>query len=423
MTYLLGLDLFTWITLPILALFVQLVKTAIGMGWGVIMSPVLLALNYDREIVVVSLLFCELITSFGSSIAHYVFNNVQLTRKQEQLNNTRRKPKAKGSEITSLIESNSLINENNANCASHKSDPNNNDDVNDSNNIVINNLDDNKKALSLQGKDTSITVRNKDDITNSEEDDDDSDSDTILPKEGTDCCINSFRKLSVDTQIIIILSSLGAIGGIASVTVSSTSKQSNTAKFCIKLYVGISLITIGTFMFIAKVYKRKQLKRKGQKPGEKSSDNEGSQDDTIVNTIKIWKVLLIGVWTGFNKGISGSGGGPITVNGLVLSGRPERNAIGVAPFCEIIVCGICTISYFASNYVLEGFSGLGKYYSLVPPLLTGALPAIPIAAFITKHMKRKPLQIIIPFFAIFLGLFSIIQTSLDWYGYWPHWDR
>lgn len=417
MTYLLGLDVFTWVALPILALFVQLVKTAIGMGWGVIMSPVLLALNYDREIVVVSLLFCELITSFGSSIAHYLFHNVQLTRKQEKLYSIQPQPTEK-SEITALIDPDSPLKE---------SGESNNNNSNNSNEDHENGKGPSsafqERAIKRINSETSITIRKEIDDDDDNNGNERNSSNNNIVNESTNCRLKSFQRLSVDTQIIIILSTLGAIGGIASVTVSSTSKQSDTAKFCIKLYVGISLIVIGLFMFIAKMHKRKQLKKKARSVGGKNSEDEEGEDDVGVNTIKIWKVLLIGAWTGFNKGISGSGGGPITVNGLVLSGRPERNAIGVAPFCEIIVCGICTVSYFVSNYVLEGLSGLIKYYSLVPPLLTGALPAIPIAAFITKHMKRKPLQIIIPFFAIFLGTFSIIQTTLDWYDLWPHWDR
>ena len=36
----------------------------------------------------------------------------------------------------------------------------------------------------------------------------------------------------------------------------------------------------------------------------------------------------------------------------MLSGRPERNAIGVTPYSEVIVCGVSTICYFAANMIL-----------------------------------------------------------------------
>eukprot|EP00727_Mastigamoeba_balamuthi_P006305 m51a1_g2295 hypothetical protein (321) ;mRNA; r:419787-420961 len=309
-----------WAGVIPMALLVQWFKTMLGMGWGTVLSPVLLALSFERESVVVSLLLAEFTTSVCSATLHFIFKNVHLrARDEEKESLAPASPIAKGPA-------------------------------------------DRAEAGPAEA--------------------------SALPKP---------RFMTRDLAIVLILGIVGALGAVISTIVSAQAKQSKHFKFAIKLYIGIVILIMAVAIAAAILLRRRA---------------SGTR-------FAWWKIVLLAVWSGFNKGISGGGSGPIVVTGLMLSGVPERHSIGVTPFSEILVCGVGSICYLVSNLILEGAAKTWTYYKLVPALLIGALPVIPFAAMTTKKVNKDHLKVFVAVFTLLLGLFSIIQTSLDYTKHWP----
>lgn len=326
--------------LVFLGVSVQFLKTSLGMGWGLILSPVLLALSFEREAVVVSLLLCEFTGAVFSSAAHVWRGSVQLTVEAEEKVAAAERVPSESKQLIGVTDTSSP-----------------------------------PPPSSVQQPDQPPIPAKR-------------------------------RRLSKDAMVVILLSSIASMGAAASVFVSTMSKQSKAMKVAIRLYIGAIIFAVGVFGIIAKII----IERRGRSKG----NGQG------VLQYRTWKVVLIGGITGFNKGISGSAAGPVVVNGLILSGRPARNAIGTAPFAEVAMTFVSSIGYLLVNLIREGGSKTLQYYSLVPPLLPGALLVIPFAACATKKIKNELLLIFVPILAIILGLFSLTQTILDVCGLWPH---
>jgi len=68
----------------ILAFGCEYIDSALGMGYGTIMSPVLILLGFDPLLVVPSILFSEAFSGFSSSIMHHYHKNIDFTNKEEK---------------------------------------------------------------------------------------------------------------------------------------------------------------------------------------------------------------------------------------------------------------------------------------------------------------------------------------------------
>jgi len=61
-----------------IAFICALIDSSLGMGYGTLMSPILLLLGFDIFLVVPSVLFSQIITGFSASFFHHRFNNCNL---------------------------------------------------------------------------------------------------------------------------------------------------------------------------------------------------------------------------------------------------------------------------------------------------------------------------------------------------------
>ena len=61
-----------------IAFICALIDSSLGMGYGTLMSPILLLLGFDIFLVVPSVLFSQIITGFSASFLHHRFNNCNL---------------------------------------------------------------------------------------------------------------------------------------------------------------------------------------------------------------------------------------------------------------------------------------------------------------------------------------------------------
>ena len=99
--------------------------------------------------------------------------------------------------------------------------------------------------------------------------------------------------------------------------------------------------------------------------------------------------------------ISGGGYGPLVTGGQVISGVPEKNAIGITSFAEGIVCIVGFILYVSLN-------GLPQWH-LAIPLVIGAMLSVPAATLTVKILPDDLIRKSIGYVTAFLGILTLIK--------------
>lgn len=177
----------------------------------------------------------------------------------------------------------------------------------------------------------------------------------------------SFRKgFPRDFKVFILITVLGVFATILAVFIAF-----NISKVILKTYIGLLVFSIGIIMVSNR------------------------------NFIFSWKkVLGVGVFASFNKGISGGGFGPVTTGGQIISGQGHRSAIGCTTFSEVPIC----LAGFLTYLILNGI----QYSFVFIPLTIGAILAAPIGPRITEKASNKNLKNIIGISIIILGAWNLI---------------
>eukprot|EP01105_Mastigella_eilhardi_P004509 TRINITY_DN1600_c0_g1_i1.p1 TRINITY_DN1600_c0_g1~~TRINITY_DN1600_c0_g1_i1.p1 ORF type:complete len:438 (+),score=117.92 TRINITY_DN1600_c0_g1_i1:394-1707(+) len=418
---------------PILAFFVQWFKTMIGMGWGTVLSPILLSLGYERENVTVSLLLVELCTSCMSASFHFMQSNLTLSRTLEKKKHTDAVPGT----FVDVVELDPAVKSEDRSDSDLESPSSSAMSPNTSDSDLCKSSDE----LVVKGEEPELSEKQKKKLAKKAERErakrentewlNMADVDKIRiwktekkPTNGNPLAkaywawtlvgLYIGRLVTYDVRCIFFLGFIGSLGAIGScfLTVySKKGKNNDDFKFGVKIYIGVMVMSMGLFTFTMFVFKPKFK-------------------------FAWWKIFIISLLSGFNKGLSGGGSGPVAVTGQMLSGRPQKSSIAVTPFSEIIVCTVSSICYFTSNMILcrkddaaDGFKKSQQeclkenkeYYMLVPFLLVGAVLSIPMAAMSTSKVKSGPLVIGVSVFTICLGIYSIIQTTLGYptIAKWP----
>ena len=177
---------------------------------------------------------------------------------------------------------------------------------------------------------------------------------------------------SFDSKVTYLLIILGVFGVLLAVFFSL-----NVSKFILKFYIGLMIFLIGIYIIIH------------------------------INKTSIfsWKRFsIIAALSGFNKGVSGGGYGPLVTGGQVVSGRSAKSSVGSTSLAEGIVC---FVGFFA--YVLLR----GKiYWALALPLLLGAVLSTPLSAFAVKKIPEKKMKLIIGLVTISLGILTLVRLFI-----------
>lgn len=206
--------------------------------------------------------------------------------------------------------------------------------------------------------------------------------------------VDSIDNLTVDSKVIVVLSSFAVIGAVVAGVSSVVFDYSAAFTLGVKIYIGVMIFAVGILLLVLR-------------------------NRTIQLT---WtKIISLASLAGFNKGISGGGYGPLTVAGQILSGRDGTRAIASTLFSETIAVFAGTITYVLTHV----FMSVGKsvpitweYLRLAPYLLIGAVLAAPLAALVTDKLKSKWLEIGVGGMTIFLGIFTLIRVILFQIGVW-----
>jgi uncharacterized membrane protein YfcA len=100
--------------------------------------------------------------------------------------------------------------------------------------------------------------------------------------------------------------------------------------------------------------------------------------------------------------MSGGGYGPLMTAGQVTSGISSRNAVAITTFTEFFTSGVAFFAFVAGGAKLN--------YSLMLPLVFGAVCAVPFATLTVKNVKEDKLKKMIGGLTLILGLLIILKT-------------
>lgn len=181
----------------------------------------------------------------------------------------------------------------------------------------------------------------------------------------------SFRKGTQATRTMSILSVCSVVGTVAAVFFAL-----NLPSRIVKGYIGVMILCIGLFIIFG---------------GRLISGSRFS----------IKKIITLGTVAAFNKGISGGGYGPLVTGGQVISGVPEKNAIGITSLAEGIVCLVGLILYVSLNGM--------PFWNLALPLTIGAFLSVPLATFTVKILPSDLLRRYIGYSTLFLGTLTLVK--------------
>lgn len=350
-----------WIFLlvALCAFLIELMDATLGLGFGTTFTPLLLLIGVSTAIAVPSVIISEIVAGLVGMLFHSLLRNVRLGQKRVF---RRKRRKERKSKVYSVPNGKPYIvdKENNEEDSIEYDDDHPEEIVIEDEEDLTHHEDDEVEEIELEGK----TIEQR------------------------------FRNLTTDTRVIIILSGFGILGVIFAAVINVVFESNDYFNFIVKIYIGLMVLAMGILILI---FRNKKL------------------------TFKNRRIVLLGAFGGFNKGISGGGYRPISVMGQLLSGRGGRSALASSTYAKTAVSIAGAIAYILTHVIVNTKAGLPltwEYLSLAPYLIAGAALAAPIGAVITKKAENKWLKIAIGCATIFLGVFTFIRTILDFTHIW-----
>ena len=121
----------------------------------------------------------------------------------------------------------------------------------------------------------------------------------------------------------------------------------------------------------------------------------------IKTTFSWGKIFAFTLFGSLNKGLTGSGFGPVLTTGNMLSGLDEKSSISIQALSESVISFIGFISY--------GYLGKGVNYPILIIMSLGVLIASPLSAYIIKKIDGKMMRVFVGFLAIIIGISTFIK--------------
>lgn len=178
-------------------------------------------------------------------------------------------------------------------------------------------------------------------------------------------------RLKTDRMAVFVICSLGVIGAMFGACVSVS-----VSKMFLNTYIGVMVLCMGILVTAG-----------------------------IATTFAWWKILLLGIVSAFNKGLSGGGFGPIVTGGQVLSGNGFKSSIGITTMAEVPIC-------LAGFIIFSIHSGFALDYLLNGSLFVGVVLSAFWGPKITKHMSVGKLRNSIGIAMLLLGGFTLYKTLM-----------
>jgi uncharacterized membrane protein YfcA len=116
------------------------------------------------------------------------------------------------------------------------------------------------------------------------------------------------------------------------------------------------------------------------------------------------KIMAISVLGAFNKGLSGSGFGPIVTTGSLLSGIDEKASVSIQALSELPVSLVGFLTFIYAGTLIE--------WGVTLALSFGVVVAAPIAAWLVQRMDAEKLRSFIGATALVVGLFTLTKLLI-----------
>lgn len=113
-------------------------------------------------------------------------------------------------------------------------------------------------------------------------------------------------------------------------------------------------------------------------------------------------IVLVGLLSAFNKGLSGGGYGPVVTGGQMIAGNGSRSSVGVTTMAEPPICIVGFLAYL--------FMGSHIDWWLAGALSVGAVYAGPWAARATASMGEGRLVRVVGLLMVLLGLGTLLRV-------------
>lgn len=118
-------------------------------------------------------------------------------------------------------------------------------------------------------------------------------------------------------------------------------------------------------------------------------------------------LIPLGLVGGFLDAAGGGGWGPIVVTSLVARGNDPRLTIGSANLAEWFVAMTASIMFVISL----GQGGLNDLWPAIVGLAIGGAVAAPMAAFLTRRIRTRPLMFMVGSLIALVSLRTILITA------------
>ena len=178
-----------------------------------------------------------------------------------------------------------------------------------------------------------------------------------------------FSLCSRHFNMSVLIGILGVVGSFVGASVSI-----GISDFYLSLYIGLLITALGLFLLL-----NKKLRA----------------------TFSWLKLAFMSLFGSFNKGISGSGFGPITTTGMIVMGVDEKVAVSIQTFSELFVS--------IAGFLTFALAGSQIAWNLLLPLSIGVVLSTPLAAFVVHKFESRKLRTAIAIVTVVLGVVTLFS--------------
>lgn len=116
------------------------------------------------------------------------------------------------------------------------------------------------------------------------------------------------------------------------------------------------------------------------------------------------RMVAFAILAGFNKGVTGSGFGPVITLGEILSGIYEKSATAIASLSEGLVSLAGVLAFFGITA-----AGTDVNLMLLPSIFAGGFLAAIFAPYTVRVLPNRILQYVVPGYGILLAFLVFIE--------------
>ena len=180
-----------------------------------------------------------------------------------------------------------------------------------------------------------------------------------------------FGLCSKHFNMSVLIGILGVIGSFVGASVSI-----GISNFYLGLYIGLLIVSLGFFLLV-----NRKLRARFS-----------------------WlRLSFLGLFGSFNKGISGSGFGPITTTGMIIMNVNEKVAVSIQTLSELFVS--------MAGFLTLMLAGIKISWDLLLPLSIGVVFSTPLAAFVVHKFDSRKLRSAIGLVTVVLGVLTLLSLA------------